>query len=100
MSSMTPAQDFNEDQRTRWDGIDGEYWTSNQDRLDRTLAPPRGLETSDGCGLYLDPRDAAHGQRCDGGRTGVEASQERTPFGAGCELFAHEVPPLQLESYK
>ena len=36
---MTPAQAFNEDQRTRWNGIDGEYWTSNQDRLDRTLTP-------------------------------------------------------------
>lgn len=36
---MTPEQVFNEDQRTRWNGIDGEYWVSNQDRLDRTLAP-------------------------------------------------------------
>src|ERR1700692_857713 len=36
---MTPAQAFNEDQRTRWNGIDGEFWTSNQDRLGRTLAP-------------------------------------------------------------
>lgn len=36
---MTPAQTFNEDQRTRWNGIDGEYWAANQDRLDRTLAP-------------------------------------------------------------
>ncbi len=39
---MTPAQTFNEDQRTRWNGPDGEYWTSNQDRLDRTLAPVTG----------------------------------------------------------
>jgi SAM-dependent methyltransferase len=39
---MTPAQAFNEDQRTRWNGIDGEYWTSNQDRMDRTLAPVTG----------------------------------------------------------
>jgi len=36
---MTPAQAFNEDQRARWNGIDGDYWTTNQDRLDRTLAP-------------------------------------------------------------
>ena len=35
-------QAFNEDQRTRWNGIDGEYWTSQQDRLDRTLAPVTG----------------------------------------------------------
>ena len=36
---MTPTQSFNEDQRARWNGTDGEYWTMNQDRLDRTLAP-------------------------------------------------------------
>ena len=36
---MTPTQAFNEEQRTRWNGLDGEYWVSNQDRLDRTLAP-------------------------------------------------------------
>jgi SAM-dependent methyltransferase len=41
-STMTPAQTFNEDQRIRWNGTDGEYWTSNQDRLDRTLAPVSG----------------------------------------------------------
>ncbi len=39
---MTPTQAFNQDQRTRWNGIDGEYWTGNQDRLDRTLAPVNG----------------------------------------------------------
>jgi SAM-dependent methyltransferase len=39
MSTMTPAHAFNEDQHSRWNGIDGEYWTRNQDRLDRTLAP-------------------------------------------------------------
>jgi SAM-dependent methyltransferase len=39
---MTPTQAFNEDQHTRWNGIDGEYWTTNQDRLDRTLAPVTG----------------------------------------------------------
>src|SRR5579862_7110915 len=40
--TMTPAQTFNEDQRIRWNGTDGEYWTTNQDRLDRTLAPVTG----------------------------------------------------------
>ena len=40
--TMTPAQSFNEYQRERWNGIDGEYWTSHQDRLDRTLAPVTG----------------------------------------------------------
>ena len=39
---MIPAQAFNEDQRSHWNGIDGEYWTSNQDRLDRTLEPVTG----------------------------------------------------------
>ena len=39
---MTPAQAFNEDQRARWNGNDGEYWTRNHDRLDRTLAPVTG----------------------------------------------------------
>jgi SAM-dependent methyltransferase len=41
---MPPSQIFNpaqanEDQRARWNGLDGEYWTANQDRMDLTLAP-------------------------------------------------------------
>ena len=39
---MTPSQAFNEEQRERWNGIDGEYWASHQDHLDRTLAPVLG----------------------------------------------------------
>src|SRR5689334_2625630 len=39
MSTTTPARAFNEDQRTRWNGSDGEYWALRQDRLDRTLSP-------------------------------------------------------------
>ena len=39
---MTPAQSFNEIQRDRWNGIDGEFWTRQQDRMDRTLAPVTG----------------------------------------------------------
>jgi SAM-dependent methyltransferase len=39
---MTSVQDFNEEQRTRWNGPEGEYWTRQQDRLDRTLAPVTG----------------------------------------------------------
>jgi SAM-dependent methyltransferase len=42
LSSMTPAQAFNEDQRARWNGIDGEYWACQQDHFDRTLAPVTG----------------------------------------------------------
>src|SRR5512147_678395 len=39
---MTPSQAFNEEQRQRWNGIDGEFWVSHQDRLDRTLSPVTG----------------------------------------------------------
>src|SRR5436190_12251085 len=39
---MTPAQQFNEAQRERWNGEDGEFWVRQQDRLDRTLAPVTG----------------------------------------------------------
>lgn len=39
---MTPARTFNDEQRTRWNGIDGEYWTRQNERLDRTLAPITG----------------------------------------------------------
>ena len=39
---MTPAQTFNEEQRARWNGTDGEYWTRHYDRMDRTLAPVIG----------------------------------------------------------
>lgn len=39
---MTTEQSFNEEQRTRWNGSDGEYWATQQDRLDRTLAPITG----------------------------------------------------------
>lgn len=39
---MTPSQAFNEEQRARWNGIDGEYWVSHQDKLDRTLGPVTG----------------------------------------------------------
>ena len=35
-------ENFNEEQRARWNGTDGEFWTMNQDRLDRTLAPVTG----------------------------------------------------------
>lgn len=36
---MTSAQAFNEQQRERWNGTDGEYWVEQQEKLDRTLAP-------------------------------------------------------------
>lgn len=39
---MTPPQAFNDLQRERWNGDDGEYWVRQQDRLDRGLAPVLG----------------------------------------------------------
>src|SRR5580692_10574515 len=39
---MTPAQAFNEEQRTRWNGAEGEFWVRQQERLDRMLAPVTG----------------------------------------------------------
>lgn len=61
---MTSAQVFNEEQRVRWNGPDGERWADRQERLDRALAPvngplfafarPRGgstvIDTGCGCG--------------------------------------------------
>lgn len=35
---MGSAETFHEDQRQRWNGADGEYWTLHQDRLDKALA--------------------------------------------------------------
>lgn len=39
---MAAATAFNEDQRARWNGNDGEFWTREQERMDRTLAPVLG----------------------------------------------------------
>jgi SAM-dependent methyltransferase len=41
-SAMTPAQAYNEEQRARWNGTDGEHWVRQSDRMDRTLAPITG----------------------------------------------------------
>jgi SAM-dependent methyltransferase len=41
-SVVNPAQVFSEEQRMRWNGVDGEYWTLQQDRLDRILDPVTG----------------------------------------------------------
>lgn len=39
---MSSAGTFNEEQRARWNGIDGEYWAHHQERMDRTLLPVTG----------------------------------------------------------
>jgi SAM-dependent methyltransferase len=36
---MTPAEVFNQEQHARWNGSDGEWWSREQERLDRALAP-------------------------------------------------------------
>jgi SAM-dependent methyltransferase len=36
---VTPSQAFNEQQLARWNGTNGEFWATQQARLDRTLAP-------------------------------------------------------------
>jgi SAM-dependent methyltransferase len=36
---MTPAQAFHDRERSRWNGMDGESWARQHDRMDRTLAP-------------------------------------------------------------
>jgi ubiquinone/menaquinone biosynthesis C-methylase UbiE len=36
---MTPAQNWNNDQRALWNGPDAEFWVREQERMDRTLAP-------------------------------------------------------------
>jgi SAM-dependent methyltransferase len=83
---MTPAQAFNEDQRKRWNGIDGEYWARQQDILDRTLAPvngpllvfaePRGASTvlDVGCGCGATTIDLARAVGPSGRVVGVDIS--------------------------
>jgi SAM-dependent methyltransferase len=75
---MTSAQTFNEDQRRRWNGIDGEYWVSHQNRLDRTLAPITGplLE-------FAAPRAASTviDVGCGCGATTVEIARAVWPAG-------------------
>ena len=39
---MTPSQAFNEEQRARWNGTDGEMWARHYDRMDRILGPING----------------------------------------------------------
>jgi len=39
---MNLSDIFNEEQRARWNGPEGEFWTRQQERLDRTLSPVIG----------------------------------------------------------
>jgi SAM-dependent methyltransferase len=83
---MTPAQAFNEDQRAYWNGVDGEYWTSNQNRLDRTLAPvtgpllafaaplPGSTVIDVGCGCGATTVEIAHAVGPSGRVVGIDVS--------------------------
>jgi len=75
---MTPAQAFNEEQRTRWNGLDGEFWAANQDRLDRTLAPVNGplLEFA-----ALRPGFSVIDVGCGCGATTIEIARAVGPSG-------------------
>jgi SAM-dependent methyltransferase len=84
---MTPAQQFNEDQRQRWNGEDGEYWTLQQDRMDRTLepvvapllafaAPKKGSTVIDvGCGCGATTIALAHAVGPAGKVIGIDISE-------------------------
>jgi SAM-dependent methyltransferase len=92
---MTPTRTFNEDQRRRWNGIDGEYWTSNQDRLDRTLAPvmepllafatPRGGSTviDVGCGCGATTIELARTVGPSGRVVGIDLSEPMLALAGG-----------------
>ena len=75
---MTPAQTFNEDQRTRWNGIDGEYWARQQEHLDRTLAPVTGPLLA-----FAEPRAASTvlDVGCGCGATTIELARAVGPSG-------------------
>jgi len=84
---MTPAQAFNQDQRSRWNGIDGEYWAREQNQLDRTLAPvtgpllafaaPRAASTvlDVGCGCGATTIELARAVGPSGRIVGVDISE-------------------------
>lgn len=83
---MTSAEVFSQEQRARWNGIDGEYWASHQDRLDRTLAPvtgpllafaaPRGGSTvmDVGCGCGATTLELARAVGPSGRVVGLDVS--------------------------
>jgi SAM-dependent methyltransferase len=84
---MTPAQNFNEYQRARWNGADGEFWTINQDRLDRTLAPVTGPLLA-----FAEPRAGSTviDVGCGCGATTIELARAVGPSGrvVGIDLSA------------
>jgi SAM-dependent methyltransferase len=84
---MTPAQTFNDEQRARWNGIDGEYWAREHDRLDRTLAPiidplltfaaptPGSSVIDVGCGCAATTAELSRKVGPSGRVTGIDISE-------------------------
>jgi len=89
---MTPAQQFNEAQRERWNGEDGEFWVREQDRLDRTLAPVTGPLLA-----FADPRSGSTviDVGCGCGATTIELARAVGPSGRVIGLDISE-PMLSL----
>lgn len=72
------AEAFNQDQQARWNGIDGEYWAREQERMDRTLAPVLGPLLA-----FAEPRpgSAVIDVGCGCGATTVEFARAVGPSG-------------------
>lgn len=75
---MPGARTFNDDQRTRWNGIDGEYWAREQEHLDRMLAPVTGPLLA-----FAEPRAASVvlDVGCGCGATTIEFARAAGPSG-------------------
>jgi SAM-dependent methyltransferase len=85
---MTSPKEINDAQRIYWNGKDGEYWTRQQDRLDRLLspvmdpllafaAPRRGSAViDDGCGCGATTIELAHAVGASGRVIGIDISEE------------------------
>jgi len=84
---MTPAHSFNQEQRARWNGVDGEFWARHQDRLDRILTPLNdpllsfaelepGLSVLDvGCGCGAITLEIVRSVGPSGRVTGIDISE-------------------------
>ena len=93
---MTPAQQFNETQRERWNGIDGEFWVRQQDRLDRTLAP-----VTEPLLAFAAPRSGSTvvDVGCGCGATTIELARAVGPLGRVIGLDISE-PMLSLAAVR
>ncbi len=84
---MTASQTYNEEQRARWNGEDGEYWARENERLDRTLASvmepllsfaapaPASSVIDVGCGCGATTLELARRLGPSGRVTGIDISE-------------------------